>query len=99
MMGWDDNNGDGYGYGYYHQVNGVHIVMMIAMMVLVVLAVILIARAVHRSSSPRCENCGSAEKLSSVSGSNETARELLDRRFAQGKIGRKKYLAARDLLG
>lgn len=89
-MGWDDN-GDGYGgYGYAHHMSGWGIGVMALMIVLSIVAVILIVRALVGTRSTSCESC--------AQNGGESARAILDRRFAEGKIKRKKYLEAKELL-
>ena len=84
--------------------SGAHPLMMILCIALFALGVFLLLRLISHWAANRtakncneCQSCGFSTSAAS-SGTSESPREILDRRFAQGKIKRKKYLAARDLL-
>lgn len=101
--------GDGRGMGhrvhemYWGDHSGAHPILMVLCMIAFAVGVFLLLRLISRGIARRneqccveCKQCGSTSNAASVG--VESPREILDRRFAQGKIKRKKYLAARDLL-
>jgi len=75
---------------------GIGIGLMVLFLVAAAVALILFSRLVARGRSrTECQECKNAAERSS----SESPRETLDRRFAEGKIKRKAYIKARDLLG